>query len=180
MVFVLDFIWRAYPRFREDDVVGLWIPAFAGMTGGESGNDGGESENDRGLIEAAARGFARLGGARRSRPPKSAARSRSRWRLAARRPIEWYQIHGAARKSAFGKRRADCGRPSRSSLLTLLSSPPLLVPKISPSRARRCKLVAYGNCRNMFGVRIRQRAGFGRLLRRLPDAAGARQPRQRG
>ena len=32
MVFVLDFVWRACPRFREDDVVGLWIPAFAGMT----------------------------------------------------------------------------------------------------------------------------------------------------
>ena len=32
LVFVLDFGRLACPRFREDDVVGLWIPAFAGMT----------------------------------------------------------------------------------------------------------------------------------------------------
>ena len=35
-LFVLDFGWRACPRFREDDVAGLWIPAFAGMTGAKT------------------------------------------------------------------------------------------------------------------------------------------------
>ena len=28
------------PRFRKDDVVGLWIPAFAGMTGERAGMAG--------------------------------------------------------------------------------------------------------------------------------------------
>ena len=44
-LFALDFARRACPRFRENDVIGLWIPAFAGMTGGELGMTGGDRKS---------------------------------------------------------------------------------------------------------------------------------------
>ena len=49
MGFKVDFGWLSCPRFREDDVVGgLWIPAFAGMTGG-GGSEKGFAARDSGL-----------------------------------------------------------------------------------------------------------------------------------